>query len=147
MDAAVVLAAVAVLLNMLVAVDETDMAVTLVEVASVVAVELIIIPDMSDIVPMSILDISMFSLLSEFEMSGRLVSKCWELWFAGCHPARGANSVLKAEGRLDSIWSWVGAGPLGLLWSTRTKAEDRFLGLDHSSKGRFGLVLDESTEF
>lgn len=73
MAAAVVLAVVAVLLNVLVAVDETDMAVALVEVASVVAVELIIIPEMSDIVPMSIPDISMFSLLSKFEMSGRLV--------------------------------------------------------------------------
>lgn len=62
----IVLAAVAVLLIVLVPVDETDKAVALFEVVSVVAVELIIISDMPDIVPMSIPDISMFSLLLEF---------------------------------------------------------------------------------
>lgn len=73
MAAAVVLAAVAVPLNVLVAVDDTEMAVALVEVANVVAVKSIVIPDMPDIVPISIPDMSMFSLLLNFEMSGRLV--------------------------------------------------------------------------
>lgn len=144
MAAAVGLTAVAVLLNVLVAVDDTDMAVALVEVVNVVAVEPIVIPDIPDIVPMSIPDISMFGFLLVFEMSGRLVFKRCEFWFAGCHPARRADSKLKAEGRSDWIRGWVGAGPFGLLWSTRTKAEDRFLGLDHASKGRFGLLLTKA---
>lgn len=65
---------VAVLLAVLVAVDERDMAAALVEVANVVAVEPIAMPGMPDIVPMSMpdIDISMFaSFFWNFEMNGR----------------------------------------------------------------------------
>lgn len=68
---------VTVLLAVLVAIDERDVAAALVEVANVVAVESIAIPDMPDIVPMSMPDISIFGFLWGFEMNGRLSSGYW----------------------------------------------------------------------
>lgn len=62
---------VVVLMVMLVVVDESDTPVALVEVLSVVAVESIVMPDMPDIVPMSMPDISMLSLLLEFQNEKR----------------------------------------------------------------------------
>lgn len=68
---------VTVLLAVFVAIDERDVAAALVEVANVVAVESIAIPDMPDIVPMSMPDISIFDFLWGFEMNGRLSSGYW----------------------------------------------------------------------
>lgn len=99
---------VVVLIVALVAVDEADMPVALVEVVSVVAVDSIVMPDMPDIVPMSMPDISMLGLLLEFRNEWKVVFRGWELWFAGCHPARRAESVLKAESRSD----WTASGPV-----------------------------------
>lgn len=80
---------VAVLLAVLVAVDEIDMAVGLVDVANVVAVESIVI-DIPDIVPMSISDISMFSLLLVIKISGRLSSG---------HESNGSQADIQQDGR------------------------------------------------
>lgn len=86
---------VAVLLAALVAVDESvddrDESVALVEVASVVAVEPIVMPDIPDIVPMSMPDISMFSLLLDFrfEWKGNLMGlRRLVLQFAVQHDGR-----------------------------------------------------------
>lgn len=117
---------VAVLLAVLVPVDETDMAVGLVDVANVVAVESIAI-DIPDIVAMSISDISMFSLLLVIKISGRLSSG---------HESNGSQaSVTSSRTGGINVKKWR-AGRIGLragcerahsFWSLRTKAEDGLL--------------------
>lgn len=146
MAAAVVLAVVAVLLNVLVAVDETDMAVALVEVSSVVAVELIIIPDMPDIVPMSIPDISMLSLLLEFRNEWKVGLQIIGVMVRRLSSSTRGELSVKSGGQVGLDLGLGGSGPSRPALVPSNKGR-RWISWPRSGVERtFWTGPDESTE-